>query len=369
MSAELPELPGILSGDDIAASAGYIRSVQLRSGAIPWFHGGHVDPWDHVECAMALTVAGHHGAAARGYRWLAGTQRADGSWPTRVRGGDVEDSIADVNHCAYIAVGVCHYTRVSGDLDLAAAMWPTVCAALDFTVDLQRERGDIPWARDAGGAVADEALLTGCASIHHSLRCGVELGELLGVPRPDWELAAARLGHVLAEHEEIFADRSRFSMDWYYPVLGGAVRGAVAARRLEARWTEFVVAGLGARCVADQPWVTGAETCELVLALDAIGESDRACELFADMQHLRDTDGSYWTGYQFAERVLWPNERSSWTAAAAILAADALAQASPGAAIFRDAGGNHAPAPTDSDACGCALRAARFELRAGAHLT
>ena len=30
------------------------------------------------------------------------------------------------------------------------------------------------------------------------------------------------------------------------------------------------------RCVSDQPWVTAAETCELVMALDAIGETERA---------------------------------------------------------------------------------------------
>ena len=52
--------------------------------------------------------------------------------------------------------------------------------------------------------------------------------------------------------------------------------------------------------------MTGAETCELVLALDAIGDRDRALRLLADMQHLRTDDGSYWTGYVFP-----PDERAS----------------------------------------------------------
>ena len=34
--------------------------------------------------------------------------------------------------------------------------------------------------------------------------------------------------------------------------------------------------GRGVRCVSDQPWVTAAETCELVMALDAIGLHERA---------------------------------------------------------------------------------------------
>ena len=48
-----------------------------------------------------------------------------------------------------------------------------------------------------------------------------------------------------------------------------------------------MVPGLGIRCVDDRPWVTGAETCELVLALDVVGDP-RARTVFADMQHLED---------------------------------------------------------------------------------
>src|SRR5699024_11021543 len=136
---------------------------------------------------------------------------------------------------------------------------------------------------------------------------------------------AARLGHLVAEHESVFADRGRYSMDWYYPVISGAVRGDTAHRRLAAEWDTFVVPGMGIRCVSDQPWVTGAETSDLALALAALGETDRARRLLADIQHLRDTDdGAYWTGYQFANHVRWPVERSTWTAAAVILAADAI---------------------------------------------
>ena len=102
-------------------------------------------------------------------------------------------------------------------------------------------------------------------------------------------------------------------MDWYYPMLGGALRGPAAHERLAADWDRFVVPGLGIRCVSDRPWVTGAETCELVLALCAVGDHDRAAELFADMQHLRDPDGSYWTGYVYPDDARWPEERTTWT--------------------------------------------------------
>ena len=47
-----------MSGAFLKATAGYIAGVQQPSGAIPWFPGGILDPWDHIEAAMGLSVAG-----------------------------------------------------------------------------------------------------------------------------------------------------------------------------------------------------------------------------------------------------------------------------------------------------------------------
>jgi hypothetical protein len=217
---------------------------------------------------------------------------------------------------------------------------------------LQVPRGEIAWERDAAGKPGGFALLSGCSSIVQGLRCAIALAELAGDPQPDWELAAGQLAHVVACHPEAFADKSRFSMDWYYPVLGGSVRGPAAAEWLAAGWPDFVVPGLGVRCVRDQSWVTGAETCELVLALDATGDRPRAREMFAEIQFLRDPDGAYWTGWQFANKKHFPNERSGYTAAAVILAADALSATSGGNDLFRTMGADTAPAP-EAGECGC----------------
>src|ERR1700733_5595190 len=154
-------------------------------------------------------------------------------------------------------------------------MWPVVRDGIEFALSLQQPRGEIIWQREAGGAPAEYALLTGSSSMHHALRCAIALAEYIGEPQPDWEPAAGQLGHVVACHPEAFADKSRFSMDWYYPVLAGPVRGAAALERLSFRWREFVVPGLGVRCVSDEPWVTGAETCELVIAV-ATADRSRA---------------------------------------------------------------------------------------------
>ncbi|MFC7327755.1 prenyltransferase [Marinactinospora rubrisoli] len=352
---EPPHVPGVLSRDDVTRSAGYLLACQEPSGAIPWFRGGHVDPWDHVECAMALSVAGHVEAAERAYDWLAAVQGPDGAWPAKIRQGRPVPGPREANHAGYLAVGVWHHLLITGDTAFAERLWPAVQAGIGFVLGLRTGRGEILWARDAHGRPGDHALLTGSASLHQALRCATALAERLDRPQPDWELAAARLGHLIAEHERVFADRGRFSMDWYYPILGGAVRGERAAERLRERWDTFVVPGLGIRCVSDQPWVTGAETSELVIALAAIGEVEQATRLFGDIQHLRDADdGAYWTGYQFAEDVNWPVERSTWTAAAVILAADALSGATPGARVFTDAPAD--VTPTDPESCGCAVR-------------
>ena len=358
---------------DVLETARSIAAVQRPDGAIPW-PDGHVDPWDHVECAMALSACGLTVSARRAYQWLRDTQRPDGSWP-RTAGGpgaaspaQVTDHAAESHHAAYVAVGTWHEYLVTGDRRFALRMWPAVRLATEWVLDLQAPRGEVAWERDAAGAPGAFALLSGCASILHGLRCAIAVAGLAGEPQPDWELAADQLGHVIAWHPEAFADKSRFSMDWYYPVLGGALRGGAAAERIARGWDAFVVPGLGVRCVSDQPWVTVAETCELAISLDACGQRERARELLTAARRLRHEDGSYWTGWQYVNQAHFPAERSSWTSAAVVLAADALDGFSGGAAIFRAPLALPAPAArpapagyrlaADPGACGCEATAA-----------
>jgi hypothetical protein len=345
---------------DILQTARSIAETQRPDGGVPW-PDGHVDPWDHVECAMALSACGLVIPARIAYKWLRDTQRPDGSWPRTTGGPDaptaetVTDHAAESHHAAYVAVGTWHEYLVTGDRRFTDRMWPTVRAATDWVLGLQAPRGEVAWERDATGQPGAFALLSGCSSILLGLRCAISLAELAGEPQPDWELAVDQLGHVIACHPEAFADKSRFAMDWYYPLLGGALRGSAGLARIARGWDTFVVPDLGVRCVSDQPWVTVAETCELVLALDACGQRERATELFAAVARLRHDDGSYWTGWQYVNQAYFPAERSGWTSAAAVLAADALAGFSAGAAIFRAVPASlGARPPADPVACGCA---------------
>ena len=331
----VPGIPGVLTPAQCRQTAESIATIQLPSGEIPWSLAGHTDPWDHVECAMALTAAGLVDQARAAYEWSRTQQRSDGSWAIQYRRGVVEDANSDSNFCAYIATGVWHHVLVTGDQEFAERMWPTVRDAIDFVLNLQAGTGEIYWAQGPTG-VLREALLTGCASIYHSIRCALALADLLGEQQPEWEVAVGRLGHAITDHPDAFTEKPKYSMDWYYPILTGAVRGATAHDRIAERWSDFVVDGLGIRCVDDRPWVTGAETCELVMALDAMGARDRALQQFEAMQHLREVDGSYWTGLVFSDGKRWPVERTTWTGAAMILAADSLSETTTGSGIFRD---------------------------------
>ncbi|MGI8524526.1 MAG: prenyltransferase, partial [Nocardioides sp.] len=322
--------PELLSAGEVAASAASIASMQEPDGAIPWTTGEHTDVWNHVEAAMALLVGGELEAAARAYEWVHAGQRADGSWPLKSLRGRVDDASGETNMSAYVAVGTWHHWLVCRDIAFVRRMWPTVRRGLDFVCSLQLPFGGIAWSQEWDDGhpahVNDEALLAGSSSIYQSLRAGVALADLLDDLQPEWELVGGRLGHGLREHREQFADKSTFAMDWYYPVLGGAVRGDAARALLDERWDDFVVPGLGIRCVDTNPWVTAAESCELVLALDAIGDREQALRLFADVQNLRDSSGGYWTGYVYDDRAIWPRELTTYTAAAVILAQDALTE-------------------------------------------
>ncbi|TLQ46268.1 prenyltransferase/squalene oxidase repeat-containing protein [Streptomyces marianii] len=348
-------LPGVLTAEQAAETVAGILAVQREDGAIPWFRGHHLDPWDHTEAAMALDAAGEHSAATRAYEWLARHQNEDGSWYAAYHDGEADrptDRGRETNFCAYLAVGVWHHYLATGDDVFLDRMWPSVHAAIEFVLRLQQPGGQIGWKREApedGGAAVDDALLTGSSSVFHALRCALAIAEEREEPQPDWELATGALGHAIRRHPERFLDKSHYSMDWYYPVLGGAVTGDQAKARIDAGWDAFVVPGLGVRCVLPNPWVTGGESCELALALWAVGESDRALEILQSVQHLRAEGGMYWTGYVFeGDRAVWPEELTTWTAGSLLLAVAALGGDEATTAVF---GGERLPRGLEPECC------------------
>jgi hypothetical protein len=328
-----------MSRDFLQATAEYILRVQRPDGAIPWFDDGILDPWDHVEAAMGLAVAGYLDEAAAAYRWLARRQRPDGAWLAAYRGDAVADGTrAETNFVAYVATGVWHHYLLSGDRALLRDLWPMVAAAMNFVVGLQAPSGEIYWALDTRTGINKDALVTGCSSIYKSLECTANAAAELGEDPRRWLAARGALGHALRHRPERFdrtwESKARYSMDWFYPVLTGVVEGAAARWRLAERWNSFVEPGYGCRCVVDQPWVTIAETCELAMACVAAGHPGLARELLDNVRRYQVEDGSWWTGHALIDDVMWPDERPTWTAGSVLLAVDALTGASAASCLF-----------------------------------
>ncbi|MBW2368029.1 MAG: phenyltransferase domain-containing protein [Deltaproteobacteria bacterium] len=322
---------------DVDHIAHYILRVQRHSGEIPWSEDGKTDPWDHVESAMGLTVAGYFEAAKKAYNWSRNTQLDDGSWWSEYTAGKpVADAFKDANMTAYIAVGVHHYYLATGDIHFLHRMWPAVSRAMDFVMGLQGPGGQIFWAKRADHSISKRALLTGSSSIYLSLCCALESARVLGLKMPAWEMALAGLGEAIRNRPHLFdRSKSRFSMDWYYPILSGAVTGKAARSRVENHWEKFVVDSWGVLCVSGEPWVTMAETCELVMSLAAMGEYALAETIFQWICGNCYEDGAYWTGLTIPERIIYTDEKTTWTGAAVLLAADMLYSLTPACELFR----------------------------------
>ena len=327
---------GVPTRNELHATAAWIASLQLPSGMIPWFSGGHCDPWNHVETAMALDVMGFHSEARRGYEWLMATQRDDGSWHNYYNNdGSIKESKIDSNVCAYVAAGVWHHWQCSDDLAAVERFWPMVERAMTFVLNMRRKDGTILWAKEVDTEPWSYALLTGSSSIRHSLHCAANVAALRGEPRPLWRAAADAIDAVINHSPNSFEPKDRWAMDWYYPVLGGALVGDEAKIRLHDQWDSFAMPGCGIRCVSDEPWVTASETAECAIAYSAIGDQQTASELLELTSLHRMPDGSYLTGIVYPQRIAFPaDEVSAYTGAAVILAADAQLQLSPAHRLF-----------------------------------
>lgn len=336
------------TGVDLQTGADRIEALQDRDGAISWIEAGIWDAWNHGESVMALGVAGRETAALRALDNLLDRQEGDGGFTGELGASAPLDAAnrrlvpgelptaRDTNFSGYVAVTVLRTLTALDRPDLFVRYQPMVAAAVDFVLDHQTGQGDIVWraADDRESLGGIDSLRAGNASLYKSLECAIRIARLLGRPTDHWAAARARIGATIRENDARFdrlgEDRRRYAMDWYYPALAGVLPKEAARARLYARWSEFVEAGLGCRCVADEPWVTAAETAELAMACLAAGKADSARALLKDLAPLQAAEGGYWMGWQFKEETIWPWERPAWTVAAVMLADDALERRTPG---------------------------------------
>ena len=320
-------------------SIDYILSVQITDGSIPWELEEKLDPWDHIEAAMGLSIAGKKEASERAFLWLKDNQLMDGSWYAEYLKSIPATNRRETNFSAYIATGLWHYYLIFEDKDFIEHMLPTLTNAIDFVLSMQTEAGDIYWASEEGKEILDDSLITGSSSIYKSLECAAAIFSIFNKPVESILIAMNKLKISINEnpqrYDRSWESKSRYSMDWYYPVLCGVYDKEKSIKQINSKWSEFIVEGMGCKCVKEEPWVTVAESSELVTALVKIGLYNEAETLFNSLHQWRDEkDGLYWTGYVYADKKFWPVEKPTWTAGAVLIAADALYKFTPGSELF-----------------------------------
>ena len=235
-----------------------------------------------------------------------------------------------------ICLGTMTWGTQNSEKDAVEQMDYSASKGINFCVDLQNDKGTIPWCLNENGLPGDDFFITGSSSILKSLECAIALFNITQdtdkFKLSNWQSSYLKLKKALRNPEGLFdikIDRTRFSMDWYYPVLSSALSHEQAEARLAARWDDFVIDGFGCRCVVDEPWVTVAETAELIMALVAHGQHEKAAEMLGWLAQFRDENGAYWMGMQVEQKAFWPVERPAWTAGAVILAHDAVLRLTP----------------------------------------
>jgi hypothetical protein len=132
-------VPGTTAAEREAATRSllFLRLLVRPGGAAlaaetPYW--AYVWPRDASFTAAALTVTGHRREAAAILSFLAGTQRADGTWPARSHpdGRPVDDGRpSQLDATGWVPWAAWLASDQGRDADLAARLWPTVRAAAD----------------------------------------------------------------------------------------------------------------------------------------------------------------------------------------------------------------------------------------------
>ena len=316
-----------------------IAEWQLPNGMIPWFPGGHADPWNHVEAAMALALgdrmrggraglrlAGRPPAARRllapvlpGRRGRAGQARRQRHRLRRRRRvaplaahqgpGLPRDAVAGRRPRHRASCSTC---RPSG----ARSSGPATPTA---------RRGRSPCSP------ARRASATACAARSPSPTSSATSG-------PTGRRPPRRLAHVIRTEPDAFAPKHRWAMDWYYPVLAGVLPGDEGRERLAARLDAFVMEGRGralrVRPARGSPWPRPA-SAPWPTSPSASGTPPST--LFGWAQQYREPGGRYWTGTVYPEGVHFPGgEQSTYTAAVGRARRRRLSGAGPASELFVD---------------------------------
>ena len=317
-----------------------IKTNQLDSGAIPSNADLSHDPWDHIEAIMGLNFLRDKESSDLALKWLKNNQNKDGSWYAKYSNNDPIELNKPTHFGPYISVAALHYYKIFSDKDKLLELWETIDSAIDFSLNLQDSNGTIPWSVDKNNQIENDFLLTGASSILKSLECAIAISKILDLDsNKKWIKAYELLAYAIKNPKGLFdktIDRSRFSMDWYYPIISGVLSDSEKDKYIKKIYKDFYIEGIGVKCVVEEPWVTVAETSEFIVSLVISNEIEEAKKLLIEVMNISDLNDIPYMGWQYEENIFWPEEKPSWTAAALILAADSIYDFSSGSDILKE---------------------------------
>ncbi len=317
-----------------------IKKNQFDSGAIPSNTDLSHDPWDHIEAIMGLNFLNDKESSDLAFKWLKNNQNKDGSWYSKYSNNDPIEFNKPTHFGPYISVAALHYYKIFSDKDKLFELWETISTAIDFSINLQNSNGTIPWSLDENNQIENDFLLTGSSSILKSLECAIAIAKILDLDsKTKWIKAYEMLASAVRNPKGLFdktIDRSRFSMDSYYPIISGALSNSEKEKYIKKIYKDFYIEGLGIKCVIEEPWVTVAETSEFIVSLVISNKIEEAKKILAEVMNISDSNHIPFMGWQYEQNIFWPEEKPSWTSAALILAADAIFDFSSGSDIFKN---------------------------------
>jgi len=324
---------------DLALSLGkFLLKKQANDGSLLSKDDGTHDPWDHLEAVIGLIIAKEFDAAKLGLQWMISNQNTDGSWYNTYKKSRPVQKNKQSNHAAYLATASYYYYLATGDREYIEEIYPTIKNGFSFLRSMQASSGAFAWSIDEEGCLADDYLIAGNSSIFKSLECLFHLAKILKDKTTQEECIRLREGIQRAfrnvkDNFDLTIDRSRFSMDFYYPALCGV---PFDKDLFFTSLNSFYVEGIGIKCVIEEPWVTVAESCECALALLKIGYADKAKKLLQEVYEISDQNNIPFMGWQYKEEIFWPEEQPTWTAGAMLILLDALFKLTGASNLFLD---------------------------------
>lgn len=305
---------------ELISAKNWILKNQKDNGEILWDDKGKWDFWDHCECLIALSIYEEWDAFRRGLDFCLSKVDQEGLVKSQYIDGKISQDYFEAHHAPYIFLPLLQKYFIDKDINYLLRYRSEIHQIYKGTLKFKDADGYYHWALDQNG-LADDSLVTSSCSLELSRRAYNKICKLIqdeDFIDPDKIISDNKLNSNKFDRGGI--DRSRFSMDSYYPMLCNSGTKKDVNKTLN----KFYVNGLGIKCVEEEPWVTFAESSECIMALYKIGLKEEAKKIFDEVLKHKNHKGYFPTGYQYELGVYWPEEDSTWTNAAVIMAADCI---------------------------------------------